>query len=96
MGQARAEEVAAWKDYRKKPVLIQAAQFFPDNKPWPEGVREDPKSPTGYSIGTLENTAQGHEVTPGDFIIKGVDSELYPCKSSIFLKTYDAVESENL
>lgn len=38
--------------------------------------------------------------SPGDYIIKGVDGELYPCKPDIFEKTYEKVEegkeSENL
>ena len=31
---------------------------------------------------------------PGDWIIKGVQGELYPCKPDIFEATYEAVESE--
>lgn len=77
------------KAYRKKPVIVHAAQFDPTSFPWPPGVVADPRSPTGYSIGTLENTSQGHEVTPGDFIIRGVKGELYPCKPDIFAETYD-------
>lgn len=89
------KSTADWKDYRKKPVVIQAARFFPDNQPWPEGVEVDGGSPTGYSIGgradTLEQTSRSHEVTPGDWIIRGVKGELYACKDSIFAETYDAV-----
>jgi hypothetical protein len=77
------------KSYRKKPVVIQAEQFHIKQTPWPDGVIEDPKSPTGYSIGTLENVAQGHEVTPGDWIITGVKGERYPIKDQIFRETYD-------
>jgi hypothetical protein len=43
----------------------------------------------GISIKTLEGV---HEVTDGDYIIKGVDGEFYPCKESIFIKTYDFVD----
>lgn len=75
--------------YRKKPVVIDAEQFFPDNKPWPVGVTTDPNSPTGYSIGTLENVAQGHEVTAGDWIITGTQGERYPCKADIFRTIYE-------
>jgi hypothetical protein len=78
--------------FRKRPVVIEAEQFLPDQNKWPEGVVADAGSPTGYSIGTLENTAQGHEVTPGDWIIVGVAGERYPCKSEIFAATYDAVQ----
>jgi hypothetical protein len=34
----------------------------------------------------------GHEVTPGDWIIKGVKGEHYPCKPDIFEMTYEKVE----
>ena len=33
-----------------------------------------------------------HECTKGDFIIKGVNGEFYPCKPDIFEKTYESVE----
>ena len=81
--------------YRKKPVVVEAVQFDPSHPSeyWPNGVRRDPASPTGYSIGTLENTAQGHEVTPGDWIIVGVKGERYPCKPDIFAATYEPVEA---
>lgn len=75
-------------NFRKKPVIIAAEQFDPDGV-WPEGVRHDAQSPTGYSIGTLENVAQGHEVTPGDWIITGTKGEKYPCKPDIFADIYE-------
>lgn len=31
------------------------------------------------------------KVTPGDYIIKGVDNELYPCKANIFNEIYELV-----
>ena len=76
--------------YRKKPVEIQAVQFYPGRLPWPEGVEktDDPKYPQGYIIQTLENV---HEVTPGDWIVTGVKGERYPCKPDIFEMTYDKV-----
>lgn len=40
-------------------------------------------------IKTLEGT---HIVTPGDWIITGVQGELYPCKDEIFRATYEAAE----
>jgi len=80
-------------NYRKKPVIIEAEQFNPTQLPWPLGVLVDPSSPTGYSIGTLENRASGHEVTPGDWIITGVKGEKYPCKQDIFEATYEKVNA---
>jgi len=41
------------------------------------------------SIKTLEGNML---VSPDDFIIRGVEGELYPCKPDIFRKTYEAVE----
>lgn len=80
---------APFKAYRKKTVLIGVAQFRPEITPWPEGVYADPTSPTGYRIQTLEHTAAGFEVTPGDWIIRGVAGELYACKPDIFERTYE-------
>ncbi|WP_438446858.1 hypothetical protein [Gorillibacterium sp. sgz5001074] len=40
-------------------------------------------------IDTLEG---GHIVCPGDWIITGVNGEVYPCKPDIFEKTYEAAE----
>ena len=42
-----------------------------------------------WRIGTLEG---GHEVSVGDWIIKGVKGEFYPCKPDIFEMTYDLVK----
>lgn len=42
-------------------------------------------------IDTLEG---GHVVCPGDWIIKGVVGEFYPCKDEIFKQTYDPVEND--
>jgi hypothetical protein len=42
-------------------------------------------------IPTLEGTMLGAK---GDFIIKGVNGEFYPCKPDIFEKTYEKVEGE--
>lgn len=58
-------------------------------KPWPEsGVTIDP-SDGRMVIATLEG---GHWVTPGDWIIRGVKGEFYPCKPDIFDATYEPVE----
>lgn len=78
--------------FRKKPVIIIAELFQPDVIPWPDGVYETEKSPTGYAIGTLENINTGHEVTPGDWIITGTHGEKYPCKPDIFKEIYETVD----
>lgn len=73
--------------FRKKPVEIEATQFFKlGDHP---AVQADDTSPTGFGIFTLEHTARRHEVTPGDWIITGVKGEVYACKPDIFEATYD-------
>jgi len=78
------------KKYRKKPVVIEAMQFWVNSfEGWPFGVYKDNESPTGYAIDTLEGS---YHVTEGDWIIKGIKGELYPCKPDIFNATYELVE----
>ncbi len=45
--------------------------------------------PCELFIKTLEGV---HHVSVGDYVIKGVNGELYPCKPDIFEKTYESVE----
>lgn len=46
-----------------------------------------------FKIFTLEGTM---EASPGDWIIRGVAGEFYPCKPDIFAATYDRVEDEKM
>ena len=43
-------------------------------------------------IDTLEG---GHIVCPGDWIIRGIKGEFYPCKPDIFERTYELVEEND-
>ena len=43
---------------------------------------------SGFDIKTLEGTMKAR---PGDWIIKGVNGEFYPCKPDIFEKTYEPI-----
>ncbi len=74
--------------FRKKPVVVEAEQFWPGTEPWPDGV----KGCVGYPfwVDTLEG--DHHIVLPGDWIITGVKGEKYPCKPDIFETTYEKVE----
>lgn len=73
--------------FRKKPVVIEAEQFF-INGIWPEGVLRDPGDHQGAYISTLEGRMT---VSEGDWVIVGVAGERYPCKPAIFEATYEAV-----
>ena len=79
--------------FRKKPVTIVAVQwhvfgdhpqvkFLPSNHPAQNSEMAD-------KLGWIETLEGGHVVTPGDWIIKGVKGEFYPCKPDIFEATYD-------
>lgn len=89
--------------FRKKPVVIEAVQFggssedVVDIKNWmTSGVYDKCLVPTQdlttLSIHTLEGTMRAEK---GDWIIRGVKGEFYPCKPDIFEATYEPVaESE--
>lgn len=83
--------------FRKKPVVIEAEQFREAHTPWPEGVKNMElggvdEDDVGYTYkGPGVNTLEGpHAVSEGDWIIKGLKGELYPCKPDIFELSYDA------
>ncbi len=95
--------------YRKKPVVIEAIQLKVDNfdvvcdfmgeTPVPKhnpdfGVDENGNTNEPY-LGVYIETLEGKMLASyGDYIIKGVNGEFYPCKPDIFEKTYD--ESDTL
>ena len=88
--------------FRKKPVIIDAVSWdgsltgkhyidlqFPDIRT--TSIEYHEKNNTVYSwyIWTLEGQ---HRVSVGDYIIRDVKGELYPCREDIFLMTYEKVE----
>ncbi len=73
--------------FRKKPIVVEAEQFHPDGN-IPEGVVCDPFRICLPYIETLEGRMN---VSPGDWIITGVNGEKYGCKPDIFEKTYERV-----
>ena len=78
--------------FRKKPVVIEAVQYHGDTTQLPYEFGTDiSRSLQGGScfIDTREGT---HECRPGDWIIRGVKGEHYPCKPDIFAATYEPVE----
>jgi len=90
--------VSSPRKFRKKPVVIEAMQFTGLDSlyvlsPWLSQCNATYRAvfgtPPELEIQTLEGlmTAQF-----GDWIIKGVEGEFYPCKSSIFDATYEEAE----
>lgn len=77
--------------YRKKPVVIEAFQWnggYPLPEPLEGNWDNNPMTPSKVSIKTWEGYLN---VTKGDWIIKGVQGEFYPCKPDIFQATYEKV-----
>ena len=80
--------------YRKRPVVIEAFRWIQDEVPqwWidAQGIHVNVETGSAF-IPTLEGT---HEARRGDWIIRGVKGEIYPCKPDIFEMTYEKVEGE--
>ena len=90
--------------YRKKPVIIEAIQwngnnlkeiidftgFHPSAEKWDWERYERVVQAQGLKIFTLEGNMMADI---GDWIIKGVRGEFYPCKPDIFNETYEAAEN---
>ncbi len=83
--------------WRKKPVVIDAVKFTgPDGNGdeivgW---ILEHGVDVGGEGREMLIHTLEGpHWARPGDWIIRGIDGEIYPVKDHIFRATYDRAES---
>ena len=72
--------------YRKKPVVVDAVQWFPGQVV--EGVEETPHQ-DGEHPARCKTLEGYHGVNPGDFIITGIKGERYPCREDIFRETYE-------
>ena len=79
--------------YMKKPVIIEAVQWTGDNREEmekfiPHTILAKKNKEGELAIGTLEGVMTASK---GDFIIRGVHGEYYPCKPNIFEETYEKV-----
>ena len=87
------------RKYRKKPVVVEAMKYDGYNYPsvqdwiagecnmWPAWIHN--YGP--FEIDTLEGIMT---VSVGDYVIKGVKGEFYPCKPDIFEQTYEPADAE--
>ena len=91
------------KMYRKKAVVIESMRFYADHllmveaAHWCGGrIDSEPKASDHTDVAywidipTLEGVMRA---VPGDYIIKGVAGEFYPCKPDIFEQTYEPVSA---
>lgn len=83
--------------FRKKPIVVDAVQFvglgLANPGPLPPGVcAEGTKLRDCIAHSAHVHTLEGPLVcSPGDWIIRGVRGEYYPCKPDVFAATYEAV-----
>lgn len=116
------------KRYRKKPVPVEASQWWADGDHEEVGLyRHPPVDPITGDIsaaddailmgqmrhselsarfcreecdalmddhGWIDTLEGGHTVCPGDYIIRGIQGEFYPCKPDIFAATYEEVSDD--
>jgi hypothetical protein len=82
--------------YRKKPVVIEALEWRGSNE---KEIRNFFKSVDfsnfSFHNGLIITTLEGkYRAEVGDFVIKGVKGEFYPCKPDIFEMTYEEINDE--
>ena len=87
--------------FRKKPVVIEAMQVLDDLRNhveirrWAESTTPEgeqiPVSITAFDSTMVIHTLEGEmRASIGDYVIRGVQGEFYPCKPDIFEATYEA------
>lgn len=91
--------------YIKKPLVIEAFKYGYDEIPeWVDGDKCIEHQPVQLNLDSektfLDNfmiihTSEGHmRADKGDYVIKGIKGEIYPCKPDIFEATYNKVPDE--
>ena len=80
--------------YRKKPVVIEAIQLDDFNYNLVikfTGGEAVVKEESGEPVLTIPTLEGDHIASVGDFIIRGIAGEYYPCKPDVFWETYEEV-----
>ena len=86
--------------FRKRPIVVDAFQWDPsmeDGLLWEHKIVKYYFEDQGYGLKRIwyVPTKQGQiKVNEGDWLITGIDGELYPCADSIFKTVYEPVEYE--
>ena len=91
-----AQEKYPPKRWRKLPVVINAIQFDGTDT-CADAIDLLGANVRWVPVRTLE--IETHEgwvtISHGDYVIKGVSNDFYPCKPDIFVKTYESVEEDD-
>ena len=81
--------------YRQKPVVIEAVRFTDETKDMVFNFITctcSPRHRNGEPVIIIQTLEGDMTAEIGDWIIKGVQGEFYPCKPDIFEETYELVE----
>ena len=83
--------------FRKKPIIIEAVQFTGTSESIDQidqlmGIINDIDLTGGKARIAIETKEGIMTAQIGDYVIKGIAGEFYPCKPDIFEKTYEAVD----
>lgn len=80
--------------YRKKQVVVEAFRLGVDESPrWFRDACDAGRVELHGSRAVIETLEGKMRAEKGDWVIQGVQGELYPCKPDIFQQTYDADEA---
>lgn len=83
------------KTFVKKPVKVQAIQWTGDNYEELVDFVGNVMFPYSFKDNIIIETLEGEVIaSKGDWIIRGVNGEYYPCKPDIFEKTYEEVNHD--
>lgn len=90
--------------YIKKPIPIEAIKWDGSEQSWNDIIlmgcpltQDETCASNEVIIPTLEDGSKSqvkHIATVGDYIVKGIEGEFYPCKPNIFEKCYDLVNTD--
>lgn len=79
--------------YRRKPEVVDAEQFWPNEKPWPEGVKADVVNPK-FARPFVTVFGQPIPVHSGDWVLTNAKGERCVRESDVFQATYELVQGE--
>jgi len=82
--------------FKKKPVEVDAIQFEEDQvEEVVEFIKSFQNNTDGFYISdnsVIVNTLEGSmNLTPGNWLIRGIEGEFYPCQDSVFVSSYDPI-----
>jgi len=78
--------------FRKKPVIVEAVQFTGTKENYAEILRFCPRATILSECLFIKTLEGNYRADYGDWIIRGIKGEFYPCEPDIFEATYEEVK----